>query len=79
MAGNGRKATENTRKLKAVFRPEIFRWIPATSRRESCFHVPDIFRVFLQDPLTFPHLSSKILRDPVAEMIDLGHIIFHNS
>jgi hypothetical protein len=33
MGGNGRDRTENTRKLKSVFRPEIFRifrWIPAT-------------------------------------------------
>jgi hypothetical protein len=42
------------------------------SRPEYCFHVPGISRVFLQDPVTFPHLSWKILRDPVAGTIDLG-------
>jgi hypothetical protein len=30
-AGNGWDATENTRKLAAVFRSGIFRWIPTTS------------------------------------------------
>ncbi len=30
-AGNGQDATENTRKLKAVFRSGISRWIPRTS------------------------------------------------
>jgi hypothetical protein len=80
-AGNGRDATENTRKLEAVFRsgifrifsvdsknswlsgrirPEIIRKNPGNSRREYCFHVPDISRVSLQDPVTFPHISCKI-------------------
>jgi hypothetical protein len=27
---------------------------------------------FLQDPVTFPHLSFRTLRDLVAEIIDLG-------
>jgi hypothetical protein len=93
-AGYGRDATENTRKLKAVFRPEIFRIVfsgfrqipvvfgrirleiigknPENSGREYFFHVPDIPRVSLQDPVTFPHLSCKILRDLVAGTIDQG-------
>jgi hypothetical protein len=42
------------------------------SRREYCFHVPDISGVALQDPVTFAHVSCKLLRDPVAGTIDLG-------
>jgi hypothetical protein len=52
---------------------EIIGKNPENSGREYCFHVPDISRVLLQDPVTFQHLSCKILRDPVAGMIDLGN------
>jgi hypothetical protein len=34
--------------------------------------VPGISGVFLQDPVTFPHFSCKILRDPEAGTFDLG-------
>jgi hypothetical protein len=34
--------------------------------------VPVISSAFLQDPVTFPRLSCRILRDPVAVIIDLG-------
>ncbi len=45
-----------------------FPWFPRGSSWKSsensgweyCFHVPDISRVFLQDPVTFPHLSCEI-------------------
>jgi hypothetical protein len=92
-AGNGRDATENTRKLEAVFwsgisrifsggfpqlpvlsgriLPGIIGKNPENSRPEYCFHVPGISCVFLRDPVTFPHLSWKILRDLVAGTIDL--------
>ncbi len=59
--------------------PEIIGKNPGNSRPEYCFHVPGISRVFLQDPVTFPHLSWKILRDPVAETIDLGCILNENK
>jgi hypothetical protein len=60
-----------------------FQWFPAgsvrklseNSGREYCFHVPDISHVSLKDPVTFPHLSCKILRDPVAGTIDLGRTV----
>ena len=45
--------------------PRNFRW-------EYCFHVPAISGAFLQDPVTFPLLSYRIPRDPVAGIIDLG-------
>jgi hypothetical protein len=53
-------------------RPEIIGKNPGNFRPEYCFHVPGISRVFLQDPVTFPYLSWKILRDPGAGTIDLG-------
>jgi hypothetical protein len=43
------------------------------SRQEYCFLVPDICFVSLQDPVIFPNLSCKILRDPMAGMIELGY------
>jgi hypothetical protein len=58
--------------LSGRIRPEIIGKNPENSSREYCFHVPDIFRVSLQDPMTFPHIFCKILRDPVAETIALG-------
>jgi hypothetical protein len=42
------------------------------SGSEYCFHVPAISGVFLQDPVTFPHLSCRIPRNLVAGIIDLG-------
>jgi hypothetical protein len=38
----------------------------------SPFHVPASSGAFLQDTVTFPHLYSTILWDPVAGIIDLG-------
>jgi hypothetical protein len=35
--------------------------------------VPAITDAFLQDPVTFPLLSSRILWDPVAVIFDLGN------
>jgi hypothetical protein len=58
--------------LSGGIRPEMIGTNPGNSRPEYCFHVPGISRVFLQEPVTFPHLSWKILRDPVAGTIDLG-------
>jgi hypothetical protein len=60
--------------LSARIRPEITGKNPGNSQPEYCFHVPGISRVFLQDPVTFPHLSWKILRDLLAATIDLGII-----
>jgi hypothetical protein len=34
--------------------------------------LPAISRAFLQDPVTFPLLSCRILRDPVAVIFDMG-------
>jgi hypothetical protein len=34
--------------------------------------LPAISGAFLQDPATFPLLSCRILRDPVAVIFDLG-------
>jgi hypothetical protein len=34
--------------------------------------LPAIFGAFLQDPVTFPLLSCRILRDPVAVIFDMG-------
>jgi hypothetical protein len=45
---------------------------PNNFRSEYCFHVPAISGVFLQDPVTFPHLSCRIPRNLVAGIIDLG-------
>jgi hypothetical protein len=45
---------------------------PDDFRSEYCFHVPAISGVFLQDPVTFPHLPCRIPGDPVAGIIDLG-------
>jgi hypothetical protein len=41
-------------------RPEIIGKNPDNSRPEYYFHVPGISRLFLQDPVTFPHLSWEI-------------------
>jgi hypothetical protein len=46
--------------LSGRIRPEIIRKNPENSRPENCFHVPGFSRVFLQHPVTFPHLSWKI-------------------
>jgi hypothetical protein len=54
--------------------PEIIGKNPENSRQDYCFHVPDLSRVFLQDSVIFPHLSYKILRDPVAGRIDLRDV-----
>jgi hypothetical protein len=43
-----------------------------TTRSEYCFHVSASSGVFLEDPMTFLHLSCRIPRDPVAGIIDLG-------
>jgi len=45
---------------------------PDNFRPEYCFHVPAISGVSLQDTVTFPHLSCRILRDPVTGIFDLG-------
>jgi hypothetical protein len=58
--------------LSGRIRPEIIGINQGNSQPEYCFYVPGISRVFLQDPVTFPHLSRKILQDPVAGTIDLG-------
>jgi hypothetical protein len=42
------------------------------TRLEYCFHVSAISGVFLQDPVTFPHLSCRIRQDRVAGIIELG-------
>ena len=41
-------------------------------RPEYCFQLPVISGVFLQDPVSFQHLSWRILRDPGAGIIVLG-------
>jgi hypothetical protein len=82
-AGNGRFPTENTRKLEEVFRSETsrifssgFRQLPVLSERilrkslEKIRKIPggntaSMFQIFFV-------FSCKILRDPVAGMIDLG-------
>jgi hypothetical protein len=65
--------------LEAVFRPESTgSWHKSTGRNlenfwpEYCFYRPAISRVFLQDTLTFVHLSCRILRDAVAGVFDLS-------
>jgi hypothetical protein len=58
--------------LSGRIRPEIIGKNPENSRREYCFHLPDISRVSLHDPVIFLHLSCKILQDPVAGTIALG-------
>jgi hypothetical protein len=45
---------------------------PKNFRSEYCFHVPAISGAFLQDTVTFPYLSCRILWDPVAGIFDLG-------
>jgi hypothetical protein len=42
---------------------------------ECCFHVPAISDVFLQDTVTFPHLSCRVPRDPVTGIFGLGGIL----
>jgi hypothetical protein len=37
-----------------------FRKSSEKSKRKYCFHVPDISRVFLKDPVTFPHFFCEI-------------------
>jgi hypothetical protein len=39
---------------------------PENFRPVYCFHVPEISGVFLQDKVIFPHLSCRVLWDPVA-------------
>jgi hypothetical protein len=57
---------------EAIFQPELS-WIFSDDfRLEYCFHFPGISDVFLLDTVTFQHLSCRILRDPVAEIVDLG-------
>jgi hypothetical protein len=41
-------------------------------RPEYCFHVPVMSSVFLQDTVTFTHLSCRILRNPVSGIIEMG-------
>ncbi len=62
--------------LSGRIHPEIIGKNPVNSRPEYCLHVPAISRVFLHDPVTFPHLFCKILRDPMAGTIDLGNCIY---
>ena len=38
--------------------------------------LPAISVAFLQDPVTFPLLSCRILRDPVAVIFDMGAVIY---
>jgi hypothetical protein len=42
---------------------------PKTFRPEYCFHIPAISGSFLQDPVTFPHLSCRIQPDPVTGVL----------
>jgi hypothetical protein len=58
--------------LPVRIRPEIIGKNPGNSQPEYCCHILGISRVFLQDPLTFPHIFWKILLDLVAGTIDLG-------
>ncbi len=60
--------------LSCRIRPEIIGKNSENSQSECCFHVPGIFRVSLQDPVAFPHLSWKILRDSVVGTIGLDYI-----
>ncbi len=55
------------RKLTGIHRKN-----PKNFRPEYGFHILAISVAFLQDTLAFPHLSCRILRDPVAGIIDLG-------
>jgi hypothetical protein len=59
-AGKHRKSTGIHRKKSNKFPVGILLPLPAISG------------AFLQDPATFPLLSCRILRDPVAVIIDLG-------
>ncbi len=59
--GKHRKLTRIHRKKSNKFPVEILLPLPAISG------------AFLQDPATFPLLSCRILRDPVAVIFDLGN------
>jgi hypothetical protein len=48
---------------------------PDNFRPEYCFYVLAISSIFLLDTVTFPHLSWRISRDPLAGIIDLGSIV----
>ncbi len=52
--------------------PDIFSRFLDNFRLEYCFHLPVISGVFLQDTMTFPHLSCWILRDLLAAIFHLG-------
>ena len=53
-------------------------WSESTGKKSNKFPVgillplPAISGAFLWDPVTFPHLSCRIMWDPVAGMFDLG-------
>jgi hypothetical protein len=64
--------------VEAVFRSESTgNWQESTGKNpdnfwpEYCFHVPALSGVFVHDPVTWPHLSCRILRGPVAEIFIL--------
>jgi hypothetical protein len=56
-------------------------WLESTGKKSRKIPVgmllprPAISGAFLQDPVTFPLLSCRILRDPVVVIFDLGYSI----
>jgi hypothetical protein len=66
-AGKRRKLTGIHRKKSNKFLVEILLPLPAISG------------AFLQDPATFPLLSCRILRDPVAVIFDQGWCVVNMS
>ena len=84
--GSGRNTPEHGSSIPAGKFLDFFRCIPITFlcfparnwseifRPESCFYVPMISGVFLQDPAFFPSLSCRFLRDMVTRIFDLGLI-----
>jgi hypothetical protein len=53
-------------------RPESHRKNPEIFRLEYCLHFHCFSGIFLQDPVTFPPLSSETRSFPEAGIIDLG-------
>jgi hypothetical protein len=89
--GNGRDATENTRKLEAVFRSGIFRIVfggfrqnPSGNHRKKSgkFQAGILLpysRYFLRFPAGSCDFSAYFLQDPVAGTITLGSIFLETS
>jgi hypothetical protein len=73
---SGRFGPENTGSLQESIRKNLSNFWP-----KYCFHVSAISGGFLKDTVNFPHLSCRVLRDPVAGIFDLGgvdHLVMIN-